>query len=54
VFESFQDGRYKVTKNLGEGGRGIVLKAEDTRLGRTVAIKVIKSEGLDPGVLCPL
>jgi hypothetical protein len=47
VFESFQGGRYKVAKRLGEGGKGIVFKAEDTRLGRTVAIKVIKGEGLD-------
>jgi len=47
VFESFQGGRYKVAKKLGEGGRGIVFKTEDARLGRTVAIKVIKGEGLD-------
>jgi len=47
LFESFQGGRYKVAKKLGEGGRGIVFKAEDTRLDRTVAIKVIKGEGLD-------
>ncbi len=52
--ETLQNGRYRLLHSIGQGGMGEVYLAEDTRVDRQIAIKVIRTGVLpSSGVMVP-
>lgn len=41
-------GRYHPLATIGQGGVGVVYKAHDPLIDRIVAVKVVRTQGLDP------
>ncbi len=44
LLNTLLDGRYEMQEIIGEGGMAVIYKALDTRLNRSVAVKVLKKE----------
>ncbi|THE06380.1 serine/threonine protein kinase, partial [Microbacterium oleivorans] len=51
VTSGMLDGRYVLGACVGQGGMARVYRAEDVILGRTVAIKIMRSEAENPAIL---
>ena len=49
--EESSQGRYRIVREIGRGGMGVVFLAEDADLSRRVAIKVLSGGGNDPSTL---